>query len=152
MNTSSRLLLAFALTGSTAIGLASCTGSQSESQPAAPAERIVDVCLERDGDLTLRDAAFVSSEQERREQLDRLVGQVESRLGKIQALVGEYGESDGLNALELEGQGYADAVKAYRADADPDPFSDLLGDAILAEGAFFSACSTLMTSSQASTQ
>ena len=114
------------------------------SAPAAtvPPERFIEVCLKQPDDIVLADVAFLKDTDTRSAELRRLANQVGAKREKAQNLVAEYGQSVELDALVTTAERYEAALAQYEANAEQ--FGDPLGDATLAEGAFYAACSAAM--------
>ena len=131
------------LLGLALLAVAGCSQQTATMTTSFPAQRVQDVCIVRPSDLSLQDIATVEDPGARESKLDVLASQVAARVDLARAMSLEFGESEPLEALVTEGLAYGEAVKAYRQDGNR--LGDALGDAILAEGAFFSACSEALS-------
>ena len=131
------------LLGLALLAVAGCSQESATVSPSFPAQRVQDVCIVRPADLSLQDIATVEDPGARESKLDLLATQVAARVDLARAMALEFGESEPLEALVTEGLVYEEAVDAYRQDGER--LGDALGDAILAEGAFFSACSEALS-------
>ena len=131
------------LLGLALLAISGCSQQTATMTTSFPAQRVQDVCIVRPADLSLQDIATIEEPGARETKLDLLATQVAARVDLARAMTLEFGESEPLEALVTEGLAYGEAVKAYRQDGDR--LGDALGDAILAEGAFFSACSEALS-------
>ena len=131
------------LLGLALLAVAGCSQESATVSTSFPAQRVQDVCIVRPADLSLQDIATIEDPGARESKLDLLATQVAARVDLARAMALEFSESEPLEALVTEGLVYEEAVDAYRQDGDR--LGDALGDAILAEGAFFSACSEALS-------
>lgn len=116
--------------------------SAGGSETGVPANRVHEVCLEGPGQVTLQEAVFAPGKEERVEQLEVLKQQIESKVAIAKGLEFEFADSEDARRLAYEAERYASAVEIYARSGGQ--LSNALGDAILAEGSFYMACSAAM--------
>lgn len=120
--------------------VSACSAGGPETR--VPANRVHEVCLEGPGQVTLQEAVFAPGKEQRVEKLALLKQQIESKVAIAKGLQSEFANSEDARRLAHEAEQYASAVDIYARSGSQ--FSDALGDAILAEGGFYTACSSAM--------
>jgi len=136
----SALLLTVFFAAASLLLVSACSAGGQETQ--VPANRVHEVCLEGPGQVTLQEAVFAPRKEQRVEKLALLKQQVESKVAIAKDLESEFADSEDARRLAQEAEQYASAVEIYARSGSQ--FSDALGDAILAEGGFYMACSSAM--------